>query len=78
MNTATAQARKIAITPREGLEAMRVAWALVEELNISLYPPYIGGGKWLAGKKGERYEWGWGETPIAAVEDLLRRMGESW
>ena len=73
MNTATAQAKttETAITPLE-------AWEAVEQFNLSIHPPGRGGGGvfsavWQGGPNG--YEWGWGDTPIAAVEDLLRRMG---
>ena len=72
MNTATSTAKttETAITDAE-------AWRVVEAFGISIYPPARGGGAgWMAGWKGEGYFWGWGDSPISAVEDLLRKMGE--
>ena len=78
MNTATAEAKtttETALTPRE-------AWAVVKEFNISIFGPGRGGGgrfgaSWKSGTEG--YEWGHGDTPIAAVEDLLGKIGGvSW
>jgi len=67
--TATAPATDMALTPVEFL-------AVIEQFGFSLYPPARGGGGgWMAGWKNDGYYWGWGDTAIAAVEDLLSKIG---
>lgn len=75
---ATAKTTECSFTAHEGLQVMRMAWAAVEEWQISLYPPYVEGNTWLAAHKregGGGYLWGFGASPIEAVEDLLVKIG---
>lgn len=76
-------------TAREALAAIEacsprcasaIAWQAVEEFGISLNPPRVADWRWLAelagwrGKNGQHL-FGFGDTPLEAIEKLLARMG---
>ena len=70
MNTATATAtEERALTEREAMQA-------IEAFQISLTDPRVGGGRWIAGWKGDgRRVLEFGKTAIEAVENVLQGIG---
>lgn len=56
------------ITAAEAMEA-------IERLRIDMYP--LRSGKWCATVLEPVYKWGWGDSAIGAVAQLLERIGET-
>ena len=59
--------------------AAAFAWRAVEEFEISLDTPRLCGGRWLAGclLPDGRRPLEFGDTPVDAVRNVLRAIGEA-
>jgi len=77
MNTATATAleAECVCTAREGLEAMRIAIAAIEQYQMTIEPPRVCG-QWAAFClwKG-KHEFEFGGSPVEAARNLAAAIG---
>jgi hypothetical protein len=91
MSAATAKAKSIqpdnrTLTVNEALTAISafksspdcacaILWAALEAFEINLGSPIKAGGKWLASIPAAPL-YAFGESPVEAVEEVLRQIGE--
>jgi hypothetical protein len=82
--TATAPTPETPYTPREAAQvaasgclcAAAMTLAVIEEYQLTLYPPRVAGGKWAAHYHDSNL-WGRGATAVEAVGGILRQIGEN-